>query len=64
MKMNCEVLEVAGGGGKLRLKLQGRQAAGAPWREWCVMSIEMPATDKAQRAFYVGRLVKITVQAE
>ena len=62
--MDCEVLEVSGGGLNLSLKLQGRQTNAAEWREWCVMALQIPATEKAKKAFHVGRRVSIIINAE
>lgn len=64
MKMECEVLEVSGGGLNLNLKLQGRQTNAAEWREWCVMALQIPATEKAKKAFHVGRRVIIELRTE
>jgi uncharacterized protein YcaQ len=64
MKMECEVLEIKAAGSNLRLTLQGRQKGAAAWREWCSMSIDIPATEKAKKAFHIGRLLTIQIQAE
>lgn len=64
MKMNCEVLEVKAAGLNLRLTLQGRQKGCAPWREWCSMTIDIPSTEKAKKAFHIGRLLTIELRTE
>ena len=64
MKLGCEVLAVEGTGNTMKLRLQGKKVDAADWHDWCVMTIEIPATAKAKRAFHVGRVVSITISAE
>jgi hypothetical protein len=62
--MDCELLEVSGGGTSLTLRLQGRQIGAAEWREWNKMTLEIPATEKSKKAFYVGRRVILSLKVE
>lgn len=64
MKMDCEILEVKSKGTSLGLTLQGRQDTAAQWREWNSMVIDIPATEKAKKAFRVGRRVSVVISAE
>lgn len=64
MKMDCEVLGVESTGDTLQLKVQGRTTTAAAWRPWCKFTMEIPATDKAMRAFHIGRKVSVTISAE
>lgn len=62
--MDCEILEVKGMALNLRLTMQGRQHNAADWRDWCSMTIDIPATEKAKKAFHIGRRVTLTINAE
>lgn len=64
MKMKCEVLSAASAGNTLKLTLQGRQVKSPPWKPWCSLAIDIPATDKSQAAFHVGRRVIIELRTE
>jgi hypothetical protein len=64
VKMQCEILGIETTGLNLRLKLQGRQKNCAEWREWCSMTIEIPATEKTKPAFYLGRRVIVDIRTE
>lgn len=64
MKLGCEILAAESCGNTMKIKLQGKKVDAAAWHDWCVMTIEIPATAKAKRAFHVGRVVTLTVSPE
>lgn len=62
MKLKCSVTAVEDCGDTLRVRLQGKSPTDADWRAICPQVIEIANSGGANRAFYVGRQVIITVQ--
>jgi hypothetical protein len=64
MKINAHVLSVADRGDKLEITGQGDSLGAAEWRPYCAVSLTIPMTDHARRAYYVGRKFTITLKPE
>ncbi len=62
MKLECTVSKVSENGETISIALDGRQANDAEWRRDGTQTLEFTATDKARRAFYLGRKVIMTVE--
>lgn len=62
MKLRCEVIGVETTGDGLRLTLQGKPNGAAEWRNLERQEFVIPATQHAKRAFYVGRMVAISMR--
>lgn len=61
MKLRCEILAVESRGLNLGVKVQGKQANGADWRDINAFTIEIPSHERTAKAFYVGRIITIEV---
>lgn len=61
MKLRVEVTKVETTGDCLRVTAQGKPTNAASWRPLVSQVIEVPDTEPTRRAFYVGRMVTITV---
>ena len=61
MKIIGEVLAAETIGDHLRVRLQGKAIGAADWAPLGVISVDVPPNAKNQKAFYVGRHVKVTV---
>lgn len=63
MKIRCEVIGVSTNGESLTIRLQGNPPHAAEWRRLEGQEITIPATERAQKTFYVGRIVSIIIKA-
>lgn len=61
MKIHAEVLSAEGGGDHMKIRLQGKELNAADWRPYLSLSLEIPDTERNRRAYYVGRLVSVTL---
>jgi hypothetical protein len=64
MKIAAEVIAAETVGDDLRLRLRGHAETDAAWRPWLRLTIHIPDQQRNRRAFYVGRKVTITVDAQ
>ena len=62
MKLDCIVTQVSGSSETITIELDGRQKHDAEWRRDGGQQIQVTASDKIKRAFYLGRRVVITVE--
>jgi len=44
------------------IRVQGRQTRQAQWRDWLGFSLAVPDNEATRKAFYVGRLIAVTVE--
>lgn len=63
MKLIGEVIKAVTTGDTLTIEVQAKPPRSAFWRRLAVTSIDMPHTEYSRRAFYIGRKVRIDVQA-
>lgn len=63
MKIECHVTRVANSGETLTIGLSGKGPRDADWRYDAPQEIQIVCTEKAKRAFWVGRRVVLTVSA-
>lgn len=61
MRIKAHVLSVADHGDNLEITAQGQVPGSAEWRPWCSVSITVPMTDRARRAYYIGRQFTVTL---
>lgn len=63
MRIRAEVLSMETTGDCLRMRLQGRGEADAEWRPYLQLTLEIPDQLRNRRAYYVGRIITIKVDA-
>ena len=61
MKLECTVTQISNSGESITITLRGRQPKDAEWRRDGHQEIEITCSEKAKRAFWLGRRVVITV---
>jgi hypothetical protein len=62
MKLDCVVTRVSGSSETVTIDLDGRQKNDAEWRRDGAQQIQITASAKVKRAFYLGRKVTIHVE--
>jgi hypothetical protein len=62
MKLDCRVTKVSNSGDTITIGLSGKQPHDAFWRPDGDHTIEVACTDKARRAFWLGRKVVVTIE--
>lgn len=55
MRIECHITKVEDIGDKLRVHMQGCGISEPDGARWAPQDLEIPATQAARRAFYVGR---------
>jgi hypothetical protein len=62
MKLECTVTQATNSGESLSITLKGRQAHDPDWFRDGVQDIEIRCSERAKRAFYLGRRVILTIE--
>jgi hypothetical protein len=62
MKLECRVTKVSNSGESIAITLRGRQSTDPDWFRDGVQDIEVKCSERAKRAFYLGRRVVVTVE--
>ena len=62
MKLKCKVTAVEGDGDKLTIDADVIDTASFMWRN--KLTLQVADYDRNRKAFYVGRPIKVTVEAE
>jgi hypothetical protein len=61
MKIKAYVFFVADRGDMLEITARGQVPGSAEWRPTCSVSVTVPMSERARRAYYVGRQFTVTL---